>query len=376
MRHLPPTKACPRGTFQARLLTPDGRQTARTFQTERDAVAWLGEQRSMISKGTWTTATAQVTTSFGDYAERWLATRTVRGRPLADRTRAGYRDLLDRFILPEFAATPLHTITREDVTRWHGRRLPQDRPTYRAKAYGLLRTILAGAVEDGHLTVNPARIRGAGQSRRRHAIRPATVEELAALAEAMPPRYRLMVALAAFCALRYGELTELRRGDVDVKAGVLRISRAVVLAEGRFVVKTPKTEAGERDVAIPPHLMPMVRAHLLEHTAPGSDGLLFPARNDAAGHLRQSSFAKVYYPAREKAGRPDLRFHDLRHTGATLAAQSGATLRELMSRLGHSSSQAALNYQHAAGGRDAAIARALSELTGWSEDTGELTGEA
>ncbi|WP_190394128.1 tyrosine-type recombinase/integrase [Nocardiopsis quinghaiensis] len=357
------------------MLTPDGLQTGRTFQTERDAVAWLGEQRSMISKGTWTTATAQLATTFGDYAERWMATRTVRGRPLADRTRATYQDLLDRFILPEFAPTHLHTITREDVKRWHGRRLPQDRPTTRAKAYSLLRAILAGSVDDGYLSANPARIRGAGQVRRRHTIRPASVEELAALTGSMPPRYRLMVALASFCALRYGELTELRRGDVDVKAGVLHVSRAVVLVEGRFVVKTPKSDAGDRDVAIPPHLLPMVRAHLLEHTAPGADGLLFPARTDPSGHLRQSSFAKVYYPARAKAGRPDLRFHDLRHTGATLAAQSGATLRELMSRLGHSSSQAAMNYQHAAGDRDAAIALRLSEMTGWTEGLDATTGE-
>ena len=101
----------------------------------------------------------------------------------------------------------------------------------------------------------------------------------------MPPRYRLLVQLAAWCALRFGELTELRRGDVDTKAGVLRIRRAVVLVDGRFVVKEPKSEAGIRDVNIPPHLLPMVREHLLTHTAPGSDGLLFPSRNDPTQHM-------------------------------------------------------------------------------------------
>ena len=71
---------------------------------------------------------------------------------------------------------------------------------------------------------------------------------------------------------------------------------------------------------------------------------------------------RVYYPARKAAGRPDLRFHDLRHTGAVLAAQTGATLAELMSRLGHSTSQAAMRYQHAAADRDAIIAQRLSAL--------------
>ena len=102
----------------------------------------------------------------------------------------------------------------------------------------------------------------------------------------MPPRYRLLVQLAAWCALRFGELTELRRSDVDTRAGVIRVRRAVVLVDGRFVVKEPKSEAGIRDVNIPPHLLPMVREHLLVHTAPG-DGLLFPSKNDPSDHLRQ-----------------------------------------------------------------------------------------
>jgi len=82
----------------------------------------------------------------------------------------------------------------------------------------------------------------------------------------------------------------------------------------------------------------------------------------AAVTLAPSTLYRVYYGARDKAGRPDLRFHDLRHTGAVLAASTGATLAELMGRLAHSTPQAALRYQHAAQGRDAVIAIALSRL--------------
>lgn len=67
----------------------------------------------------------------------------------------------------------------------------------------------------------------------------------------MPEPYRLMVLLGAWCALRFGELTELRRSDVDTKGGRLRIRRGVVHLPGGFVVGTPKSEAGVRDVAIP-----------------------------------------------------------------------------------------------------------------------------
>lgn len=113
-------------------------------------------------------------------------------------------------------------------------------------------------------------------------------------------------------------------------------------------------------MAIPPHLLPVVKTHLRDHAAMGRDGLLFQAQHGE--QLAPSTLYRVYYPAREKAGRPDLRFHDLRHTGAVLAASTGATLAELMSRLGHSTPGAALRYQHAAKDRDRVIADALSKL--------------
>jgi integrase len=100
--------------------------------------------------------------------------------------------------------------------------------------------------------------------------------------------------------------------------------------------------------------------HLKAHTQLGAQGLLFPAGH--GGHLVPSTLCGVFYPGREAAGRPDLRFHDLRHTGATLAAATGATLAELMARLGHSTPGAAMRYQHASADRDRVIADALSKL--------------
>jgi len=141
---------------------------------------------------------------------------------------------------------------------------------------------------------------------------------------------------------------------------VIRVRRAVVRVDSKPVVTTPKSAAGVRDVTIPPHLLPMLREHLREHAAFGRDALVFPSEGGA--HLWPSTLYRHFHKARAAAGRPDLRWHDLRHTGAVLAAQSGATLAELMARLGHSTVNAALRYQHAADGRDAALAQRLSDL--------------
>lgn len=122
----------------------------------------------------------------------------------------------------------------------------------------------------------------------------------------------------------------------------MKIRRGVVRVDGKFIVGPPKTDAGIRDVAIPPHLMPAIDGHLIDFTGPEMDALLFPARTNSNFHMAPSTLYNVFYPAREAAGRQDLRWHDLRHTGAVLAAQTGATLAELMGRLGHTTPGAAM----------------------------------
>ncbi|MEO7980343.1 MAG: tyrosine-type recombinase/integrase [Sporichthyaceae bacterium] len=347
----------PSGRVQARFTGPDGttHKAPITFETKQDARAWLSLRHSEIIRDEWAPpAPRGSAVRFGDYAESWIA-----GRDLKPRTRELYAAVLAARLAPTFRGLPVKSITPDLVRTWHTDQGAAT-PTARAHAYSLLRSILGTAVQDGLILANPCHLRGAGSSRRVRRIRPASLEELEALVAAMPERYRVMTLLAAWCGLRFGELAELRRSDVDLTSGVLRVRRGVVRAGGEVIVGTPKSDAGIRDVTIPPHLLPAVRDHLRSSIVGGKDGLLFPARS--GGHLAPSALYRVFYRARDKAGRPDLRWHDLRHTGAVLAASTGATLAELMARLGHSTPGAALRYQHAAQGRDAEIARALSAL--------------
>ena len=347
-------RVLPSGRHQARYPGPDGRmhKAPVTFETHSDADTWLSTIRADMVRGSWAPPKAKPFT-FGVFAERWLSQRELKPR-----TYAHYRTILDKFLLPEFAERDLTAITAADVRNWHAQLATGK--TYRAHAYGLLRTILRTALDDGLIPASPCVIRGAGSSTRQRKIRPASLEELAVLVEAMPERLRLAVHLGAWCALRYGEMAELRRSDIDVKNAVVHVRRGVTWVGGKAVVGLPKSTAGVRDVAIPPHLLPVVKEHLERHTAWGRDGLLFPSTRGV--HLSSTTFYASWWPAREQAGRPDLRFHDLRHSGATMAARTGATLRELMARLGHSTPGAALIYQHAAASRDQEIAKALSKL--------------
>ena len=342
-----------------------------TFETKIDAEAWLTDERRIIASGLWVapaerhhTQIASIT--LASYAGPWLA-----DRPLKPRTREHYQALLDKQIVPSLGDKPLKALTPVTIRSWHAE-LGTKTPTLRAHAYALLRTILVTAVHDGLIAANPCHIRGAGNSKRVHTIKPLTLPELETLVAHMPERHRLLVLLAAWCGLRFGELVELRRSDIDLKNGRIKIRRAVVRANGEVIIGTPKSDAGTRDVAIPPHLLGAVESHIADHAEVGRNGLLFPATG--GGHLSPSSLygrapTRIragwgFYGARAAAGRPDLRWHDLRHTGAVWAAATGATLAELMARLGHSTQGAALRYQHAAHDRDAEIARRLSQLAG------------
>ncbi len=145
----------------------------------------------------------------------------------------------------------------------------------------------------------------------------------------MPPEYRKSVYLAVFSdGLRIGEVCALQRGDIDFEHRILHIRRGRLTEDPDSKVGPPKTATSVRD-----------------HTQP-----VHP--NTIRIHFDQ---------ARRKAGRPDLRFHDLRHSALTWLAAEGATLKELMESAGHSDVSAAIRYQHAVDARRETLAEKMGE---------------
>jgi integrase len=180
----------------------------------------------------------------------------------------------------------------------------------------------------------------------------------------MPARYRVLVLAAAFTGLRWGELIALRRCDIDLGSGVLYVRRRLAqLSRGGMREGPPKSAAGVRNVALPAFLNDDLRAHVKEYAGDGPEGLVF--RGEKGAMLRRGNFGRaVKWPTMVvKVGLPaGFHFHDLRHTGNQLAANAGATSRELMHRMGHGSQRAALIYQHATTERDRQIADAIGKL--------------
>lgn len=345
-RHFGSIKRQRSGRYQASYEKTDGTRVTgpRTFTSQKLASDWLAEQQSKLARGDVDAVVSPLT--FTEYAETYIETLQAVGR--SPRTIVDYQSLLTNRLLPTFGHVKLRDITPDAVTRWYVQQ-GDKQASARAHAYGLLLSIMKQATIDRLIEFNPVHIKGASSVKRKSKITVLSAAEIDQLASLMPQRYRLMVHIAAWAGLRFGELTELRRSDIDVEQSTINVERAVIhTTQLGSHIKTPKSEAGVRELIMPPHLLDIVREHLRADISGGKDGLLFPATSDPTKHMRQSSLAKVFYRARAKMGRPDLRWHHLRHTGATTYAHTGATLKETMVFLGQSTPHAAMIYQHGA----------------------------
>ncbi len=327
-----------------------------TFAAKSDANAALRHAGADQDRGTWVPP-ERGKVAVAEYGRQWLEGNA---RIRSPRTVERYAGLLEHHIIPHLGAIPIAKLTPSTIRTWHTELAATKSQDTAAKAYRVLRAMMNTAVADELIVRSPCKLDGAG--REQAAERPiASVAEVDALADAVDERWRLLVLLAAWTGLRFGELAALTRADVDLLHGTIRVDKQLQrLDDGTKVIVPPKSAAGVRTVAVPPPLIPAIEHHLATFAEDGSDGALFVG--EKGGRLDRSHWNRRWRQARATIGRDDLTFHDLRHTGNTLAAATGASTRDLMTRMGHASMVAALRYQHATADRDKAIAAALGDL--------------
>jgi len=332
-----------------------------TFGSKADAEQALAKAVADQSRGRWIRPDAGGVL-LEEYARQWVASRLGRsGAPLRPRVRELYEGQLRLHILPTLGRVPLGRLRPATIRTWYAT-LVDGGPgaSTAAKCYRLLHAILNTAVEDGVLAMNPCSIRGAGAEKAAERKLP-TLDQVFELADLVKPRYRALVLAAAFSGLRRGELFGLRREHVDVEYGTVTVeAQRQQLANGQHVIGPPKSDAGVRTVALPPEVVAVLEDHLERFVDAEPSAWVFTG--DKGGPLREAVWQQEWAKAREKVGVPDLHFHDLRHVAATLAAETGAGVKEIMYRIGHSSPQAALRYQHATQRRDRSIADGISKL--------------
>jgi integrase len=348
----------PSKRFQASYIGPDGeRHTASdTFVTKGEATFWLAQIRVSIKEGSWQIPSREVHSSatpiFEDYALRHIELQTNRrGELLRESTKSVYRRILKTNLRP-FLKKELDQITKSQVQEWYANLVKTGKKTSASKAYKLLSAVLKRAVDDDVIGKNPCNIRGAHSATTGKPVAIPTADEVISIANAIQPRFRSLVMLAAYGGFRFSEITELRRKDVSpieqegCVSYVINVSRAVTSVDGKYVVDKPKSEKSDRDVSLPVALTSLVNDHLFNEVPEDPESLLFPS--PSGEHLPHYVFIKAWKRALGDAGisKAGLTPHSLRHFAGTHYHLAGATLPELMAWLGDSSISAVQRYLH------------------------------
>jgi integrase len=347
------------GQWQARYRAPDGimRPADHTFPSKTAAEVWLTRKEAEILDGEWIDPDFGKV-PFAEYASAWIEERPN----LRPKTIRLYRYLLRAHLQPAFGSMSVAGVKEAHVRRWRKGLLDDGVSAVTvAKAYRLLKAVLNTAVDDGVIRRNPCRIKGAGQEKSPERVS-LTIAQVYALADAIDQRYRAFVLLATFGSLRWGELAALRRADIDLAAGTVRVGRQLTeTIAGGPGFGPPKSDAGLRLVSFPDMIVADLRWHLQCFAEDGADALVFAS--PAGTPLRHSNFyRRVWMKAVEDAGLSGVHFHDLRHTGNALMAGAGASLRELMERMGHASTRAALIYLHSTDERQRKLADTVGKM--------------
>jgi len=391
----------PSGRLRARYVGPDDHRYSapRTFDALVDADAYLVTVRQEILQGTWLSPAekkrAAKTTTVGAITVNDLFTGYLDEGDLKPATVGLYTYQWDRFIRHTIGTEPVTELTATDVAGWRTT-LPAG-ARQREQSEDLLRAVLGLGVERRLITFNPAarsrrKRKGRGTRAKARDTILLTAAEVALLAKAMPPQRSFAVLISAWCGLRQGELFALRKSDLTITrddqnhitAATLFVRRSVVRSkqlDGTVLAHEddPKSDAGIRRVAVPPHILADLDHHLTRYAQHGDTGLMFPnSRGDylhpstlygeQPGTLRpdsrraNASKGSGFYRARTTIGQPNLTWHALRHHAVTRAVYAGATQPELLERYGHSSIASSAIYQHADQGRDTEIAALMSRL--------------
>lgn len=371
----------PSGRYQVSYVGPDGERYPgpHTFDTLGDARAWLNGVKRTIDSGKWRNPKAISAEKFKPYTLAWIEQRvSSKGEHLRPNTRAEYRRYLDKGLAP-FADMALSNITPAAVRAWHLERSKSGK-TAAALEARLLRAVFTTAVEDGIVEKNPVDSRlcktSAGKAHR--APTSAELQTMLDSFEEHAARLRLAVLLAAWGGLRLSEWRALRRSDLgfDGERYTVNVTRQAARSKAnwkQWIVGPPKSAEGERVVYLPKRLTADVVAHLAEHVGSLPESLLFTPAGEAE-FLDDRTFNRAFDRARvaacvrrkvEAEGEParfenDVTEHDLRAYAGTMYARSGATLRETMAFLGHSTTEAAMTYQRTTG-RAAELADRMGE---------------
>lgn len=290
---------------------------------------------------------------FVTFAERTLLDRK---RTVADATWRNYQGMLRKWVVPTFGNMKLRDIRSRDVDRWFNEVLPAGSPS-NAQRYSVLSLVMARAVRQEEIDRNPCLVEGvsASKSKRRPTWDKNHFHILHDAAATDQERALLWVLFASGC--RIGEALALNVEDIDLQHSEIRVAHHMVRSERAEGTKAHPDQV--RQLAIVPQAAEALQRHLDGSRRALDEPAFVHSRGGRLGYDRAR---KTFQSIRESRGLEDFTLHDLRHLSLTVYGQTGATVRDLMERGGHSDMRTALRYQHTSRERDRALVQKMAEM--------------
>jgi integrase len=333
IRQRPPSRRFPKGGYEVRFIDPDGSTKRRTFATIADATDFQAKVRTDIARGDYRDDKL-ARTPFREVVDRWLDAVDVRPT-----TKAGYRSIVETYIRPRLGGYAVGKIT-PSVVRSFVKELPNNiSETRKRHIFMTLVPIFKLAIDDGMIRTSPTSAASVKPPKRDDREMLAIDEhQTDALANAITPHYRTLIYFAAYSGMRSGELAALTVGDIDFNTRVVRVNKTVVEIAGRRDDPRPPKNGKTRYIKMPTFVIELLKEDPGDRRANKS---AFVFTDTQGGPIRMTNFFKRHFrPAVLRALPEDLhrlRFHDLRHSCASILAANGESAKAVSLRLGHSS---------------------------------------
>jgi integrase len=324
--------------WRARYRTPDGASRSRTFARKIDAERYLTTVEASKLSGAYVDPGAGRLT-FGAYAEQWRMAQVHRPS-----TAARAETTLRVHVLPYLGDRPLGAIRTSELQGWAKGRSELLAASTLRTVHQLVVSIFAAAVTDRLIPSSPA----VGVKLPRpelDEVVPMTPEEVQAMAEAVPARYRALIVAGAATGMRQGELLGLTVNRIDFLRRTIRVDRQLVTVAGQApFLAPPKTPSSTRTIPAPQVALDALAAHLAAYE-PGDNGLVFT--DDRGQPIRRPHAGHVWRKAARHAEVEGRSFHDLRHLCASVLIARGASVKAVQRFLGHASAKVTLDtYAH------------------------------
>lgn len=338
------------GYWVAQLELGDGKRKQFYTKTQKEAYEKLRKAQRELEQGTLVTGPQQTVEQYLTY---WL--EEVHKSSLKVSTYVKYRKVINSYIIPALGNMKLEKLTPQHVQSLYNRKLKDGlAPKSIHQIHGVLHKALDNALRWNLVSRNVCEVVSPPRLVK-HEIHPLTMEQAHKLVESLHGnRLEVLLTLALTTGLRRGEILALRWADVDFEKQTLKVHRTVdYIGKYGYVETEPKTAAGERTVVLSYFVINMLKQYRIEQLgARLRVGDKWEDRNLVftdlhGGYFNPRYLDILFHKVLVEAGLPSMRFHDLRHSAATLLRGMGVDMKVLQEILGHSNYMITANlYSH------------------------------